>query len=150
MSRRIILWLATSLGLGFAPLIPGTFGTLLGVGIYYLIGGIRLWIYLLILAGIFLIAIWLSERAEKILLTQDPQIVTIDEVVGYLITMLSFPNQGKWLLAGFILFRFFDIIKPYPASYFDRSQKRGLAVVMDDVVAGIYANLCLQIIRLIF
>jgi len=149
MKERIILWLASGLGLGLAPIAPGTFGTLLGVGIYYLIGSISVWIYLLVLASIFVLAVWLSNQAEQILLTRDPQLVTIDEVVGYLITMLSFPVQGKWIFLGFLLFRIFDIAKIYPASYFDRMGKRGLAVVMDDVVAGIYANLSLQVIRLI-
>jgi len=81
--------------------------------------------------------------------TRDPQVVTIDEVAGYLVTMLIFPNNWKWLLAGFVLFRVFDIIKPWPASYFDNVSRRGFAVVMDDIVAGIYANICLQIVWVI-
>ena len=76
--------------------------------------------------------------------------VTIDEVVGYLVAMFTFPATWKWMLAGFILFRLFDTTKPWPASYFDKRSKLTGSVVYDDVMAGIYANLCLQIFRLFF
>jgi phosphatidylglycerophosphatase A len=149
MKNKLILLIASGLGLGYAPLIPGTFGTLLGVLIYYFLGKLQWWLVILITILIFLIAVWSSHQAEKIMFTRDPQVVTIDEVAGYLVTMLSFPNNWKWLLAGFVLFRVFDIIKPWPASYFDNVSRRGFAVVMDDIVAGIYANICLQIVRVI-
>lgn len=149
MKNKLILLIASGLGLGYAPLIPGTFGTLLGVLIYYFLGQRQWWLVILITILIFLIAVWSSHQAEKIMFTRDPQVVTIDEVAGYLVTMLSFPNNWKWLLAGFVLFRVFDIIKPWPASYFDNVSRRGFAVVMDDIVAGIYANICLQIVWVI-
>lgn len=150
MKNKLILWLASGLGLGYAPLIPGTFGTLLGVLVYFFLGQTRWWIALLGIIIIFFISVWSSHQAERILFTRDPQVVTIDEVIGYLITMFSFPVTWKYLLAGFILFRIADIVKPWPASYFDRISQRGFAVVMDDVIAGIYANLCLQIFREVF
>ena len=150
MKNKWTLWLASGLGLGYAPLMPGTFGTLLGVLIYYFTGRIPLLFYIPILIVIFLISVWASHQAELILFTRDPQIVTIDEVIGYLVAMFSLPFGWKWMLAGFLLFRVFDILKPWPASYFDNVSKRGFAVVMDDVVAGIYANICLQIIRYLF
>ena len=150
MRNKLVLWLASGLGLGYAPLIPGTFGSLLGIGIYYFAGRLEIWAYLAFLLLFFLFSVLVSEKAEKILLTHDPQIITIDEVVGYLITMLTFPTSWKWLLVGFIAFRFFDIIKPWPGSYFDIHSKGGLYTVMDDVIAGIYANVLLQILRLIF
>ena len=149
MKNKLILLIASGLGLGYAPLIPGTFGTLLGVLIYYFLGQRQWWLVILITILIFLIAVWSSHQAEKIMFTRDPQVVTIDEVAGYLVTMLIFPNNWKWLLAGFVLFRVFDIIKPWPASYFDNVSRRGFAVVMDDIVAGIYANICLQIVWVI-
>jgi len=149
MKNKLILLIASGLGLGYAPLIPGTFGTLLGVLIYYFLRKLQWWLVIPITILIFLIAVWSSHQAEKIMFTRDPQVVTIDEVAGYLVTMLSFPNNWNWLLAGFVLFRVFDIIKPWPASYFDNVSRRGFAVVMDDIVAGIYANICLQIVRVI-
>ena len=122
---------------------------MLGVLVYYFLGQLEWWLVLTITILIFLIAVWSSHQAEKILFTRDPQVVTIDEVAGYLVAMFSFPNSWKWLVAGFVLFRIFDIIKPWPASYFDQISKRGFAVVMDDIIAGIYANICLQVVKLI-
>lgn len=150
MRNKLVLWLASGLGLGYAPLVPGAFGSLLGIGIYYFAGRLEIWVYVAFVLLFFIFSVWVAEKAEKILLTHDPQIITIDEVVGYLIAMLGFPYSWKWLLLGFIFFRFFDIIKPWPASYFDNQGKGGLSTVLDDVVAGIYANVSLQIIRLIF
>ncbi len=149
MRNKLILWLASGLGLGYAPLVPGTFGTLLGVLVYFYLGRLEWWAVLPIIIIIILVAVWSSHQAELILFTRDPQMVTIDEVAGYLVTMFTFTTGWKWLLAGFILFRIFDIIKPWPASHFDQVSKSGFAVVMDDIFAGIYANLCLQILRLV-
>jgi len=149
MRNKLVLWLASGLGLGYAPLIPGTFGTLLGIGIYYFAGRLEIWVYVAFVLLFFLFSVLVSEKAEQVLLTHDPQVITIDEVVGYLITMLTFPTSWKWLLAGFIVFRLFDIIKPWPGNYFDNQGKGGLSTVMDDVIAGIYANVLLQILRFI-
>ena len=147
MRNKLVLFFASGLGLGYAPVASGTFGTLLGVLLYYFLGRVSLFIFLPFLLVLLPISFWLSGEAEEILLTKDPGVVVIDEVVGYLVTMISFPYGWKYLLAGFILFRFFDIVKIWPASWFDRSGKRGWGVVMDDVCAGVYANIVLQIIR---
>jgi len=146
--NKLVLFLASGFGLGYTPLAPGTFGTLLGVAAYFFLGRLSIFAVVPIAAALILVSIWLADQAEQILLTRDPQIVVIDEVAGFLVTMLSFPTSWRYLLAGFLLFRFFDILKPWPASYFDRSARRGWAVVMDDVAAGVYANICLQILRL--
>ena len=150
MRNKLVLFFASGLGLGYAPLVPGTFGTLLGVVLYFFLGRINIFIFLVILAALLLLSFWLADQTEQILFTRDPQVVVIDEVVGYLVTMISFPASWHYLLAGFFLFRFFDITKIWPASYFDTSGKRGSAVVMDDVCAGVYANIVLQILRMIF
>jgi len=149
MRNKIILFFATGLGLGYAPLVPGTFGTLLGVALYFFLGRISLWIFIPILVALTLVSFWLADQAEQILLTRDPQVVVIDEVAGYLVTMVSFSSSWKYLLLGFVLFRFFDIVKIWPASYFDRAARRGWAVVMDDVAAGVFANIIMQLIRLL-
>ena len=149
MRNKIVLFFASGLGLGYLPLVPGTWGTVLGVAVYFFLGRLSLLIFVPILVAILLISFWLADQAEQILITRDPQVVVIDEVVGYLITMISFSTNWKYLLAGFFLFRFFDIVKIWPASWFDKSGKRGIAVVMDDVAAGVYANIVMQILRLI-
>jgi len=148
MRNRLVLLFASALGLGYLPLMPGTFGTFLGALIFYFLAKTQLWGYILGTIAILGLSFWLADRAEQILKIRDPQIVVIDEVVGYLIAMMSFPPEWKFMLAGFILFRFFDIAKIWPASFFDRSVKRGFGVVMDDVAAGVYANICLHLIRL--
>jgi phosphatidylglycerophosphatase A len=150
MRNKLVLFFASGFGLGYAPLVPGTFGTLLGVALYFFLGRINLWIFIPILAALILLSFWLADQTEQILLTRDPQLVVIDEVAGYLVTMVSFSSNWKYLLAGFLLFRFFDIMKIWPASYFDKSAKRGWAVVMDDVAAGVYANIVMQVLRLLF
>lgn len=150
MRNKLMLFLASGFGLGYAPLASGTFGTLLGVLLYFFLGRINIFFFLIILAALLFVSFWLADQAEQVLFTKDPQIVVIDEVVGYLVTMISFPASWHYLLAGFLLFRFFDVVKVWPASYFDTAGKRGFAVVMDDVCAGVYANIALQILRLIF
>jgi phosphatidylglycerophosphatase A len=150
MRNKLVLFFASGLGLGYAPIAPGTFGTLLGVALYFFLGRINVFIFLALLLALLFASFWLADQAEQILFSKDPQMVVIDEVVGYLVTMISFPAGWQYLLAGFFLFRFFDVTKIWPASYFDRSGKRGFAVVMDDVCAGVYANLVLQVLRMIF
>jgi phosphatidylglycerophosphatase A len=148
--KKLILALASGLGLGYSPIAPGTAGTLLGIVIFLGMGRIHALAYLIILFALFFFSCWLSARSEDILQKQDPQIVVIDEVVGFLVTMFTFPLNWHYILAGFLLFRFFDIVKIYPASYFDREGPPGYGVVLDDVISGIYANICLQIARLVF
>ena len=149
MRNKVVLFFASGLGLGYLPLVPGTWGTVLGVVVYFFLGRLTIWAVVPIVVGLMLISFWLADQAEQILITRDPQVVVIDEVVGYLITMISFSTNWRYLLAGFFLFRFFDITKIWPASWFDRSGKRGFAVVMDDVCAGVYANIVMQLIRLV-
>jgi phosphatidylglycerophosphatase A len=149
MRNKVILFFASGLGLGYLPLVPGTWGTVLGVAVYFFLGRMTIWAVVPIVVGLMLVSFWLADQAEQILITRDPQVVVIDEVVGYLITMISFSTNWRYLLAGFFLFRFFDIVKIWPASWFDKSGKRGFAVVMDDVAAGVYANIVMQVIRLV-
>jgi phosphatidylglycerophosphatase A len=147
--KKLTLALASGLGLGYSPVAPGTAGTLLGIAIFAGMGRIHPLPYLGILLIVFFFSTWLASRCEEILETKDPQIVVMDEVAGYLVTMFTLPLNWKYILAGFILFRFFDIVKIYPASYFDREGPKGYGVVLDDVISGIYANICLQVARLV-
>jgi len=143
---RLLMGIATGLGLGYAPFAPGTFGTMLALPIHFLISRLPLGWYLGILAGLIALAVLAAGSAEKILDRPDPGEVVIDEVVGMLIAMLMIPRHPlAWLLA-FALFRFFDIVKPWPVSYFDRHFHGGLGIVMDDLAAGLYACGSLQLI----
>ena len=143
---RLFMAIATGFGLGYLPIAPGTWGTLLALPIHYLIVQLPLQGYMSAIAIIIVIAIVSAGSAEKIIDKPDPGSVVIDEVAGMLITMIAIPAHPiAWLLA-FILFRLFDILKPFPVNFFDQRFHGGLGIVLDDLMAGIYALASLQLL----
>jgi phosphatidylglycerophosphatase A len=138
--------LATGFGLGLMPVAPGTFGTLLGIPFAYFLHFKGPMAYMLATFIFSLFAIVISEMAGPLFGESDSPKIVIDEVAGFLVTMTWIPVTWQGLLAGFILFRFFDALKPGPIGYLDRKVKGGLGVVVDDLAAGIAANIILQII----
>lgn len=143
--RKGIIVLSTWGGVGFIPLVPGTAGTAAAVPFFLLLSCLPLTIYLPLLLGISLLACWLAGKAEGVFQQQDSRFIVIDEVVGFLVTMTSFPPSLFYIVAGFILFRAFDILKPPPVRFVEKRVKGGYGVVLDDVIAGIYAYLVLRI-----
>jgi phosphatidylglycerophosphatase A len=141
--RRFIIIAATWFGTGFSPLASGTVGTLAAIPLYLLMERLPIFFYIMILAAFTLFSCWVSGRAEVIFNEKDSSKIVIDEVVGYLVTMIAAPVGWKGVVLGFFLFRFFDISKIPPARYFDRNLKNGYGVVLDDVVAGIYSCVAL-------
>ena len=158
----------TTFGVGYLPLAPGTWGSMVGVGIYLLceqiVSGITTnlafkgwtnlhinsWIHAgnLILFLLFcLLGIWAANRATVLFKNKDPQQAVVDEVIGQLITFLFVPFLVSWhfVLAGFILFRLFDIWKPYPIDSL-QNLPAGIGVCADDILAGVYAGTCLALI----
>lgn len=144
------LIVATWFGLGYSPTAPGTAGTVGAVLLYLLLSGLHPIPYLAVWLALFALACTVAQKVQDGIGKADPQIVVIDEVLGYLIAMFMLPASAGYIIAAFFLFRTLDIIKPFPASYFDREVDNGFGIVMDDVVAGIYANLLLQLFRLVF
>ena len=144
--KCLILGLASAGYLGYFPWASGTVGTIAGVLIFLIYSLFPPLIYLLSTAALFALACWASERAEVILGQKDSPKIVIDEVVGYLITMAFLPCTLTTLAAGFLFFRVFDIIKPPPAGAINRRMRGGVAVVLDDVAAGIYANILLRLV----
>ena len=138
--------LATWGGSGYSPLASGTVGTLAAIPFYIWLARLSLPLYLLTLIAFFFLACWVSGKAEMLFGEKDSGKIVIDEVVGYLVTMTAIPVDWRFMVAGFFLFRFFDIVKPPPANWFDRKLKNGYGVVLDDVAAGVYAWLCLVIL----
>jgi phosphatidylglycerophosphatase A len=143
---RLFMAIATGFGLGYLPKAPGTWGTLLALPIHYLIVQLPLRGYISAIAIIIVIAILSAGAAEKIMDKPDPGSVVIDEVAGMLIAMIAIPaHPVAWLLA-FGLFRLFDILKPFPVNFFDQRFHGGLGIVLDDLMAGLYALASLQLL----
>ena len=143
--NRFIILLASGFGAGYCPVAPGTAGTLVAIPVYLLFSRIPFPLYELTLLTFFFLASWISDRAEKDWGRKDHPRIVIDEIMGFLITMLWVPKTILFIILGFFLFRFFDIVKPPPIRLAEKA-RGGYGVVLDDVLAGIYANIILQII----
>jgi phosphatidylglycerophosphatase A len=137
-------FLASGLGIGLLPIAPGTAGTALGVGLYVLIMELSLPWYTLTVLLLFFLGIGLTQAASRQLAVHDHPAIVWDEIVGYLVTMIAAPQHPGWMLMGFVLFRIFDILKPWPIHQIDRGVAGGLGIMLDDVVGGIYAWALLQ------
>jgi len=145
----LIKILATGFGVGYSPIAPGTAGTLVAIPIYYFLSDIPSPLYEITLMGFFFLSVWISENAEAFFGKKDDPRIVIDEVMGFLITMLWLPKTILFIILGFFLFRFFDIVKPFPIRHLERQLKGGFGVVLDDVMAGIYANVVLHLLQFI-
>jgi phosphatidylglycerophosphatase A len=144
--NRFFLLFATGFGVGYSPVAPGTLGTLIAIPIYYFLSEIPSPLYEVTLVGFFFLSVWVSGNAERLFGKEDDQRIVIDEVIGFLITMLWVPKTIRFILIGFFLFRFFDILKPFPIRHLEKRLKGGFGVVLDDVAAGVYANIVLRLI----
>ena len=144
--RHLITFLATGCYAGKIPVAPGTWGTLVGVLFYLLIGHLLLPIYIVTVLAFIAVSIWISGFAQKIFEDEDPQEVVIDEIAGFLVTM-AFHEPKFWTIVfGFVLFRVFDIVKPFPVRWIENKFRDGRGIVLDDVFAGVYANILLSIV----
>jgi len=141
--------LAYGFGSGLSPKAPGTVGTLVGVVLYLLLLPVSHQIYLLITLGLFFAGIFICGYSAKKLGVEDPGAVNWDEVVGFLATMAFAPHGWPWVVAGFVLFRGFDILKPWPIRWLDRNLHGGLGIMLDDVAAAVPAAAILYIVKLI-
>jgi phosphatidylglycerophosphatase A len=146
VKNLIIKTLASGFGLGLMPFAPGTFGTLLGIPLVYALhyrGNIP---YLTWTLAFTVFAVFIAELAGPLFGESDSPKIVIDEVAGFLVTMAWLPATWQAFTAGFFLFRLLDAVKPGPIGYLDRKVKGGLGVVVDDIAAGIVANIILQVI----
>jgi phosphatidylglycerophosphatase A len=131
--------LAYGFGAGLAPKAPGTAGTLVAIPIYLLLYQAGTWLYLGGLCFALAAGVFICGYTAAHIGTDDPQGVVWDEITGFLVTMLGLPLGWPWLLGGFLLFRLFDIWKPWPIGWLDRRIKGGAGIMLDDVVAGVFA-----------
>lgn len=145
--KNPVYFLAFGFGSGLSPVAPGTFGTLAAVPIYlaltYLV---NVYVYLAIAILFGLLGFWLCGKTAKDLGVHDHPGIVWDEIVGFLITMFLVPLSWVWVVTGFVLFRLFDIVKPWPIRRIDQNVAGGVGIMLDDVLAGICAWIVLQII----
>jgi len=138
-------FLALGFGSGLLPKAPGTFGTVVAIPLFILLSNFDLITYLLITLIVTLIGIYLCSYTSKALGVHDHSGIVIDEIAGYLITMIAVPADITWIIAGFVLFRVFDILKPWPISWVDTNVHGGFGIMLDDVLAGLLALACIQL-----
>ena len=143
-------FIALGFGSGLMPKAPGTFGTLVAIPLFLFLNQFELWVYIIATALISIIGIFFCTYTSKALGVHDHSGIVIDEIAGYLITMIAVPTEWLWILIGFILFRIFDILKPWPISWIDKNIHGGFGIMFDDVVAGLLALACLHFIMSFF
>ena len=142
---------ATFFGVGLLPFAPGTWGSVTALPLGYLIvslGGVEL--LLIATAAMLILGTWASGVTSEQMGVHDPSLIVIDEVVGQWLTLLVAPLNIFWYFVGFILFRVFDIIKPWPISWADKNIKGGFGVMFDDLIAGIFAAMALWISQIAY
>lgn len=144
--RNPIHFLSFGFGSGLSPKAPGTMGTIVAIPIFLAISQLTLALYLFIVVIIFLVGCWASGKTANALKVHDHPGIVIDEIAGYLITMIMVPVTWYWVFLGFLLFRLFDIWKPWPISMLDKQVKGGFGIMIDDVLAAFYSLLSLHIV----
>lgn len=140
------LLVATFFGTGYAPVAPGTVGTVAALPLVWAVSFLAPTLQVVVAVAVTLVGIWAAGHAGRFLGVVDAKQIVIDEVAGILVTMIAVPFTPVLAICGFVLFRIFDILKPWPASYFDRKVKNGAGVVLDDIMAGLYARGCLAVL----
>lgn len=145
-SSKFFVGLATGGYIGLIPFAPGTFGSLPGILLFYFMSSMSLLPAFSLLAAFILFSIWIAGKGEKLLGAKDPGCIVIDEIAGMGVTFFAIPFNIYLAVLGFLVFRFFDILKPFPISYLEKRFTGGLGVVIDDVAAGIISNIVLQAI----
>jgi phosphatidylglycerophosphatase A len=145
LKRHVVLFFATGCWVGKLPRAPGTFGSLWGLVLCYLIAPLGLAGAIIVSLFFIAFSIWMAHEAETILAQKDPGSIVIDEICGILVTFLGIPFHLTTAMAGFAIFRLLDIMKPFPICYVDKKLGGGVGIVADDVLAGLVANVVLRV-----
>lgn len=148
--RSPIHFLAFGFGSGLAPFAPGTFGTLAAVLFYLLFQSLDLFSYSLLTAAMCIVGIWICGRSSEMLGVHDHGGIVWDEFAGYFITMIAAPPGWIWIVVGFVLFRIFDILKPWPIQWADQHVSGGFGIMLDDIIAGLASFTVLQVLAYLF
>jgi phosphatidylglycerophosphatase A len=142
-------FIAFGFGSGAMPFAPGTFGTLMAIPFYLAMQSLPSLLYLGLTLIIIISSIWLTQKVTQEIGVHDHQGMCLDEIVGYLVTMYHAPKGWPWILVGFLLFRLFDIWKPWPIRTIDARLSGGMGIILDDVLAGVYSCIIIQLIALV-
>jgi len=142
--QKLTYFIGFGFGTGTLPIAPGTFGTLIAIPLYLLLRPLPWPAYVAIVLLLTLASMWLCDKLSKEIHVHDHQGMNLDEIIGFLITMIYAPTHWVWIVIGFGLFRLFDIWKPWPIGFLDAKIHGGFGMVLDDVVAGIYSLIVLQ------
>ncbi|OGP23676.1 MAG: hypothetical protein A2067_00225 [Deltaproteobacteria bacterium GWB2_42_7] len=145
--QKLATFLATGLYVGYSPYAPGTAGSLLGIIIFYFLSSTNPLLYGIILFFSCVAAIWIVSVAKASFSTKDPSPIVCDEVVGYMVSVFLIPFSIFNAIILFLLFRFFDIVKPFPIRAIDKKIENSFGIVLDDIAAGIYANALFHLLR---
>jgi phosphatidylglycerophosphatase A len=145
---KSVMVLATGFFAGYIPFAPGTFGSIVGLLLCFFLSKTKLSVAILFILIFIFFAICISNRAEKILKQNDPGCIVIDEIAGIMVALLGLPFNTISVAAGFVTFRFFDILKPFPIRFMEKKLAGGIGIVMDDLAAGVYSNIIVRLLLL--
>ncbi|MEE9397182.1 MAG: phosphatidylglycerophosphatase A [Methylococcales bacterium] len=145
--KNPVLFLAFGFGSGLAPKAPGTFGTLAAIPIYLLVSLGNPVVYGIVLVATLVGGVFICDKASEMLGVHDHGGIVWDEIAGFLITMMAVPFSWQAIAIGFVLFRLFDIWKPWPISVIDKHVAGGFGIMLDDVIAGVFALACISALQ---
>jgi len=144
--EKLVMFLATGCFVGNIPIAPGTFGSIVGLLFCLFLSRASFLFASLIVVVFIVFAVWIAGEAEKIIKQKDPGRIVIDEIAGIMVTLLGLPFNVISVISGFFIFRFLDIVKPFPIRSIENKLSGGAGIVMDDVAAGILGNCLLRAI----
>ena len=142
--QKTIIFLATGGLIGFSPVAPGTFGSLAALPLCLLISTLHAGSALIFVAALILFSTWIAHAAEKIDAQKDPKQVVVDEICGMAIALFALPFAPVFIIGAFALFRLFDILKPFPIRWVDKKVPGGWGIILDDLIAGLFANVLMR------
>ncbi|MBC2711413.1 MAG: phosphatidylglycerophosphatase A [Desulfosarcina sp.] len=145
VKQKTIVFFATGGLIGFSSVAPGTFGSLAALPLCLLISLMGVGSALIFVLTLVLLSTWIAHAAEKIVAQKDPKQVVIDEICGMAVALFALPFTPVFIIGGFALFRVFDILKPFPIRWVDKKVPGGLGIILDDIIAGMFANVLLRL-----
>lgn len=149
MGRSPVRWVAFGFGVGLVPVAPGTFGTLIAIPLVVVLAFLGSWLYAIVCVALVGMAIMVADRVEHQLGQEDAGVIVIDEVAGFVVAMAFLPVKLWVVVIAFAIFRLLDILKPPPIDWIERRFKGGIAIVADDVVAGLLTNAVVHLLLLL-